>query len=603
MAMLISKFHRLIQSRLLWGIFLMIIVFTFVIWGTQMPGDIKEQQEANAAGKLDGQVVTQDEYRNAYFNVLMSFSLMMGRPITVTDQIDKELRAAAWRRVAALRQAKALGLTAADKDVVAAIQQNPGFAPEGRFSQAHYNAFVQNVLAQLGFNELQFEEHVREEIILQTLRRMIQQMALVSPLEVQRTFRSLSDTFKLAYVTLTASNVADTVKLTAEDAKTYFLANPAAFKIPEKVVVKYVEFPFSNYLAQAEVTEEAALDFYNENLDDYALTNRANAATNALAAGTNLDATAQAPKSNYIPFDDVKTNIFDALRLRAARDQAAEKATDFVVMLTPDRSGNAPSFDEAAGKFGAAVKQLPAFSLREELPGISAGYEFNRAAFRLNQQPEEYFSDAVVGSNAVYVLALVEKQPARAPEYEEVKEQVLQKARANALNEALVKKAQDLREAVTKALEEGRTFDSAVKPFGVKPVWMKEFSVAGGEMETNQYTELILRGVMTRNAGEVSDLLTAEDAVILAYVADRKPSDSTQFDELRPQLIDSARRRRGQVLFEDWQNSLLKQGQLEDKNEARRKAAEEAAAEGADVDENEDASDTDEARSRAKFYQ
>jgi len=68
-------------------------------------------------------------------------------------------------------------------------------------------------------------------------------------------------------------------------------------------------------------------------------------------------------------------------------------------------------------------------------------------------------------------------------------------------------------------------------------------------------------------------------------------------------LIDSARRRRGQVLFEDWQNSLLKQGQLEDKNEARRKAAEEAAAEGADVDENEDASDTDEARSRAKFYQ
>jgi len=198
MAMLISKFHRLIQSRLLWGIFLMIIVFTFVIWGTQMPGDIKEQQEANAAGKLDGQVVTQDEYRNAYFNVLMSFSLMMGRPITVTDQIDKELRAAAWRRVAALRQAKALGLTAADKDVVAAIQQNPGFAPEGRFSQAHYNAFVQNVLAQLGFNELQFEEHVREEIILQTLRRMIQQMALVSPLEVQRTFRSLSDTFKLA---------------------------------------------------------------------------------------------------------------------------------------------------------------------------------------------------------------------------------------------------------------------------------------------------------------------------------------------------------------------------------------------------------------------
>ena len=48
MAMMISKFHRLIQSRLLWGAFLVIIVFSFVIWGMVWPSQIKDMDKANA---------------------------------------------------------------------------------------------------------------------------------------------------------------------------------------------------------------------------------------------------------------------------------------------------------------------------------------------------------------------------------------------------------------------------------------------------------------------------------------------------------------------------------------------------------------------------
>ena len=54
--MMISKFHRLIQSRLLWGAFLIIIVFSFVIWGMVWPSDIEKMEQANSAGTLDGAV-------------------------------------------------------------------------------------------------------------------------------------------------------------------------------------------------------------------------------------------------------------------------------------------------------------------------------------------------------------------------------------------------------------------------------------------------------------------------------------------------------------------------------------------------------------------
>ena len=42
MAMMISKFHKLIQSRLLWGGFLVVIIFSFIIWGVVWPSDIEE---------------------------------------------------------------------------------------------------------------------------------------------------------------------------------------------------------------------------------------------------------------------------------------------------------------------------------------------------------------------------------------------------------------------------------------------------------------------------------------------------------------------------------------------------------------------------------
>ena len=56
MAMLISKFHRLIQSKLVWAVILVIIVFSFVIWGTQMPTK-SDRDQASSPGTLKGEAV------------------------------------------------------------------------------------------------------------------------------------------------------------------------------------------------------------------------------------------------------------------------------------------------------------------------------------------------------------------------------------------------------------------------------------------------------------------------------------------------------------------------------------------------------------------
>ncbi len=571
MAMLIGKFHRLIQSRLLWGVFLVIIIFTFVIWGMQMPDESRKASEANAAGKLDGKVVTQQEFRQAYFNVYMSLLLSLGRPISINERIDAELRTSAWERLVALREAKKLGIEASNPEVMAAIQNNPGFVVEGRFSRPHYNGFIQNILAPLGFTDVQFEEHVREEIVLQKMRYLVAQNVMVSPVELKRTFDILTDHFTVDYVSLSVSNVEADVKVTEEDARAYFLANQKAFEIPEQAKVKYIQFPVSDYRSEEEVTEEEALEYYNEHLDDY-MTGTGEKAEEAeaeeKAEETALEEEAASTNDIAIPFETVKTNILEVIAEDRARSKAAEAATDFVVLLAPDRSGQAPAFDDAATEHKKTILNAGPFGLGDEVEGIEDSDAFTTAAFRLNPNPEEYFSDAIAASNTVYVLALVEKIAPRIPAYEEVAQLAMDLARETALNEALAKKAQDLREAVLKGIEAGGDFKSAVKPFKLVPQRMNDFSVSTGLEETNDYSAVIIRGVISHNQGEVTELLTAPDAVLLAYVAKRTPGDQSMFPEMRAQLSESMKRQRSQALFEEWKKHLLVAGKFEDRQAA-----------------------------------
>ena len=578
MAMLISKFHRLIQSRLLWASFLVIIIFTFVVWGMQSPGASKKAREAMAAGKLYGKFVSQAEFQKAYFNTYMSVVLMVGRPLDMTRDLDKELRAAAWRRLVTLQKAAELGMTASDDEVLATIQHHSGFADEGRFNPNRYAAFVQNMLAPMGFSSAQFENHIRQEIVMQKLQAMIRPTILVSPVEIMRAYSSLTDKFTVDYVVITTNDVMDEVKVTEEDAERFYKADPKFFTIPEQIRIKYVQIPVDDYLpgVATNITEEDALAYYDEHIDDFTVTNEVAVAekdskdeeisTNETAEATSNVVAQVTNKVTTLAFDQVKTNIMTIMQHEAARDLAAETATDFVVSLAPDRDYNSVPFEEAASNSARKleVKEAGPFSLRDKVVGTDAP-SFNRMAFALRKTPDEYFSDAIIGSNNVYVIALEEKIPARVPEYKEVAGEVMAAATENAIADALAKKAPDVRDAITKALAKDKTFASALKPFKLKAEKLEKFSATSRDV-TNDYFDVIVSGILTHNEGEVTDVLPTENGeVLVAYVAKRTPGSTAGMDTLKPQIIETIKRQRMRLLYDEWQDYLLKEAGFEEK--------------------------------------
>ncbi|MBN1270349.1 MAG: SurA N-terminal domain-containing protein [Kiritimatiellae bacterium] len=564
MAMMIAKFHRLIQSRLLWGAFLVIIVFTFVIWGMQTPKQARAALEKVSPGKLDGKWVPPEEYRAAFFNSYLSLMLMLGQPIDAS-KAEKELREAAWRRIATLRAARKLGASASDREVVATIQHHPGFVQQGRFSQVHYNAFIMNMLAPLGISEPAFEEHVREEIMIQKVRNVLDQTMLISPYEVQRAFSTITDTFTIEFVEITTNEVRGEVKLAEDDVKARFYRDPSAFTLPEHVRVKYVRFPVADHLAEVSVSEDDALEYYNDHLEDYSEEVVAtNDETQAEAETELSESVPPQTKTVTQPFEDVKAGIVEQLTIEAARRKAADLATDLVVELAPDREGQAPAFDEAIAKFDLQAETLPPFALTEELADIDAGPAFNRAAFALAKNPEDYFSDAVPGTNYVYVIALEEHIAARVPEFEEVAEDVRLIAQAEALEQALIDKAQAVREAALKAVADGKTLADAVKPFGLKTKRLEDFTAAS-DLEDEPYAPLLLRAVLVRNQGELTEPIPTRESLLLAHVEKREAGDVATYASLRPQIVQTLRRERQRALFDEWQSYLLEKAAFEER--------------------------------------
>lgn len=636
MAMMIAKFHKLLQSKILWLVILVVIALAFGIGGVALRGcdpSTDRYQENMSAGTLMGEPVDRREYRQAYFNVYLGLNLAYGN-VPINKQVDAYLRDAAWKRLAALRRAAELGLQAVDSEIVEAIRSYPMFADEsGRFNIQRYRAFVQQYLRQLRVSEVGFERYVREEITLQKMRRLIGQAVLLSPTELERTFHSISDLFSVDYVTVPRSAVTNDVEVTEAEARALFEADPEIYRLPEQVSVRYVRLAVTNYY-DAEYTpdEEAMLAYYNRHIDDYIKEDETNglddieipaetetaldapddaaeaaAEADAVPADTNAALTLQgldapdaiesaafedaaatddffsalsdlsllstdAVETVYYSFEEVRGEIEDALRREAALEKAREEAVAMVNRMVPPRRGEAESFDDVVKGEGLDIRHTGFFSMMEGPADEDLPPEFARAAFTLRDNIDEYFSDPLTAEDGVYILALNERRESRVPAFEDVRERVMEDARIEAVARALEERAEDIRTAAMKAMEEGVAFTNAVAEMGLEPRSKNEFSASSNmqidelDSEADPYLmDRLIRASVDRNGGEFADPVPTEDGVMLIYVRERKAGDPATFMSIREQIVESVRRERIGRLFEDWQESLLSTNQFQPK--------------------------------------
>jgi hypothetical protein len=538
--MLITKFNKMIRNRIVWWIIGGIVIITFVGWFSPH-GGCEAVPQAGQAGTLDGEPVTDAELRAARFDTYLDFCVMSGRKPAITPELDAILKEMAWKRVAAVRMAKTIGLKPpTDAELLAELQRQPVFQANGTFSKNQYLAFERNVLAPLGASKLQFENKLREDIMLHKLQSSVAAAAWMSPIELQRLVSRYADNFRVDYVTLGTNIVSNAdVKLTSEDIKAFYTDHTNLFEVPPKVAVRYVTLPISNYLSKAVVDANAVEEYYDTHTDEYTV------------SGTN-------DTKILSPLEEVRGSISNLLIKESAMQAARDVGTDFAVALAPTRDGTASSFEKVAGDFALSVKTSVLFDAEGPVPGIDGEIEFITAAFKLRPTPDDYFSDAVAGNESVYVLALATNTEAYIPAFEEVSAKVKPLARQKAVQAALTRKAEGIRRTFQEGLNQHEAFSTMAKQQGMNVSTSGYFS-AYSAPEALSSPE-ILEGIVTRNRGELSDLLTTTSGYMIAFIADRRPATEEEAAMVKSQLQTGITRRRARIVFSEWQEAMVKAG-------------------------------------------
>lgn len=535
--MLITRFNRLIQSKLIWIAFAVLVCIVFVFWGafgdgSSMPGATPEDK---AAGTLRGEPVTQQDFRLA-----MAYEQGFGQRQPKTRAEQETLEQETWKRIATRKPIReSLGVTVNDQDLLSVIQQE--FSQNGVFNKDIYErALYEN----LRISKEAFEAYLRDQILYHKAGELFETCVWTPPAEVDDRLTDLTDEFVLHYVLMDAETVTEEPVVTESDLMDFYTENIASFAITEERRVRYVAFDIEKHLKEVVIKAGDVDRYYQQNAADFA-----------------------GIVSNGAPLpDSVRAEIQLKLENEAAVDRARDEAMSFATSLITDRSSVATSADflQQAAEQSLPVHTTAWFVVNEPVPGLEASQAFNRSAFRLDRN--NTISETVVGAGEVYLLDLVDLRGPRTPEFEEVSEKVKTLAALTARYKAFEEKAKALEADLKAKLPGGGSFVDILASHSLVASTTTAFSVYSPAVSSNHMPviEAVDEMIVDLDAGELTPLIPTKRGAFIGYIASRTPADILTLQALKPRLMQNLNRYRAAAVMDDWKSYELAKADLVD---------------------------------------
>lgn len=531
--MVIYHFNRIIRNRFIWAGFAVMIAFAFVSVDSCFTGTPPSQ----TVGKLGGKPVSLDEFSRIERSV-------RGFGRRQTQLTEKEIQAQTWEKIAALRTAESMGLKVTNEEVAQAITAS--FSGAEGFNFATY----QKLLAENGLTVKGYEEVVREELLIQKLSTAVAAANWVSPMETDEELAAMTDSFTVQSIEIVNDFVAKDMKLTSEKLKAYYDANKDSFALPERISVRYVQIPLSNYMAAAKalVDQESIQEYYDSNTSKY------------------THSTTNGPVTK--PLSEVKESIVGTLAKQEARYIAGTNLNNTVV----PKMMNA-SFDAVAKELGLPVQETPFFS-EKRLPPMRDARAIADAAFELDPTRTDSRFGVAKGEDAVYVITQLAASPAHVPDFKEAEVTVLARATAQARSDAYAAFVSNKVALIEKELAKTSNLAAAAKAAKVEvsnvstSMTFTVVSMQNGAEIPN--ASLIVPAAIRLQKGQLSKPVFHQmsNNAMLVFLQDRKPGDAVSSEMYRGQIQNQIARRRSGGLFREWMKWNLKELGLTDNTRA-----------------------------------
>jgi hypothetical protein len=421
-----------------------------------------------------------------------------------------------------------LGASTIPNEVLQAIEEVPAFAEQGRFNAPRYRAVLRETL---GLTPPQYEAFVTHQITLFKIGSLANAASWISPLEISDELAGWTDRLTVQVATVSNRYENAPMPLTEERLRQYYEKNRRQFALPDRVGVRYVTLPVSNFLASVKVADEDVLDYYESH-----------AATLTRTTSSNTVET--------LTLDEARPEIVAALQMDEARYIAATNASfSFVdALLQADPNG----LDKIAAERELTVYSTALFGAGDPLPGIESLNDFRNTAFELDPARSDSRYGVVQGDKVIYVMTPYTNDAARVPSFEEAIDRVRPAAVTEARAEAFRARLKDLHEELQSTLREGKAFSFAAQKQALNVSTVFTFSVHALKRDAFDHTFAVVSEAMPLKRGELSSGAAIPGGALLVYMADRTPGESIEIAMMRDAVRSNLEQRREGLLFGDW---------------------------------------------------
>lgn len=316
--------HKNVAKIVLWGI-LILILPAFVIWGTGNIGHDKNKGPT-FVGYINNKKISFEQLYGSMAGVKTQILLNYFNQPTMMDGFLKNrsfLAKVAWDRLIMLKEVRAQGIKASDKEVIALVQSHPLFARDGIFDPRSYAHILQY---SFGMTPRNFEEIMRENIQIQKLSDKLTKDVTVSDDDVKAAYKDAGSKFRISYI----------------------LIDPKDF-------------------VQAAVVDDAAVQaYYEAHKKDFLLPASAD----------------EGDQPQIAPLDEVKDAIRQTLAVIEARKLAAAQADDISKKIA-DLTVEKETFESAANLLSLKILESPVFAKADYIEGIGEAEKLADAASKL----------------------------------------------------------------------------------------------------------------------------------------------------------------------------------------------------------------------------
>ena len=518
-------------------------------------------------GMMNGKPIPGAQSLEAKKEVLIAHFLRSGQWPGNDEQTSRSIENETISRVFLIQKLKDMDIHSGDKAVAAMFHEQIRETPLTELEDKY--------LKSQGLTAADYERYVRHEVgIRQLVATASVSAKLITASEAEALYRKEYQEIEVQLAMFWATNFLDKVVITNGAVGSFYTNRQFLYRVPERTILSYVEFPSTNFYADAE-KQIAGRTNIEAGINEQYFQRDTNRAFWKDDKGLVLGE-ADAKKK-------IRESIRDELALLSARRAAADFGRALmepasVPGLDPDPNKLA-NFDRFAATNQLAVKTTLPFDGISGLEEFEAstnapasGEEGLRAAIRKAAseltEPKPIRFNSVPGPHGVYIIARRGMIPPEMPPLEKINDKVTGDYKNFLAQDLSRKTGAAFGTNVTNGIALGKSFADLCKAEGVTPLDVPPFSEVTQSLTNfdSRISVALLQRVIRElqlEVGKASPFLPfSQEGGLVLYFKNRPKMEDAKVLAALPEFIGQLRIYRQNESFNQWFRKQAEQAKL-----------------------------------------